>query len=418
MSAKQNSSRRDFLGTAAAALGAAGLVSVPGRSSAGESRRQGRLQAVAGPRPKQINPDRPIRLGLIGVGGRCNDLLNATAAAKSNVQIVAIADPNEANVKARLNFIRQTWNAMPEVYTGEQDYRDKLLARDDVDAVLIATPCLYHAEMYVAAFAAGKHLYGEKPMCIEVDEVNAIVDAQKKNPDVICQIGFQRRASKGYQAAVQKMHGGLLGRMFEATGGWRISGGPLGMPGSGTQIWFGRRRLSGDWMLEQACHTWDVFCWVAGEMPIAASGRGQRGLFKEQDPERDVTDFYVAHLEFPSGLIADFEHNWMCPKHDDQMRFQGVFERFVGTSGGVALSTWPGEATFYPRDEKEKVVQYAKPLPEPTQESIEAFYHALRTNTKPPSGVENGRMATLTGMLVRKAVYENRRVEMKELTGA
>jgi hypothetical protein len=150
-------------------------------------------------------------------------------------------------------------------------------------------------------------------------------------------------------------------------------------------------------------------------MPIAATGRGRRGLFKHIDPERDVTDFYVTHLEFPGGLIADFEHNWMCPKKDAQRLFTGIFERFTGPEGGVALSTWPGIANFYPRDDKDKVVQYAKEVPEPTQESIVSFYNALRTNTQPVSNVYNGKMATLTGMLVRKAVYEQRRVTMEEM---
>ena len=51
----------------------------------------------------------------------------------------------------------------------------------------------------------------------------------------------------------------------------------------------------------------------------------------------------------------------------------------------------------------------------PTHEAVNAFYISLRTGTTPVSTVYNGRMATLTGLLVRKAVYENRRVEMREI---
>lgn len=415
MNTDSNQTRRAFLGNSAKAVAIAGISSVAGCAAGGTGRK---LDIVAGPRPRRIDPDNPIRLGLIGVGGRNRDLLNATAELKANVQIKAIADPSEQNVNARLAFIQEKWNQTPEIYRGADDYKSKLLARDDIDVVIVATPPDLHAEMYLACFAAGKHFYGEKPMCIEVDEVNALVKAQEKNPDVLCMIGFQRRASSYYQAAVKRIHEGMIGPVFEALGAWRISSGPLGMPGSGTQIWFGRRKHSGDWMLEQACHTWDVFCWVTGEMPVAVSGRGRRWLFKEQDPDRDVTDFYVAHLEYPSGVIADFEHNWMCPQHDEQRKFTGIFERFTGPKGGISLGVMPVDATYYPRDGREKPVKLAEKTPNDTLESVASFYQSLRTNTTPVSGVANGRMATLTGLLVRKAVYENRRVEMKELIGA
>lgn len=401
-------SRREFLATSAAIVGAAsGIASAA------------KLEPKAGPTPARFKGDAPMRIGLIGVGGRCGNLVDSTFANKANnVKIVAMADPDEKNVAKMNEKLAKLEAGKPDVYTGDKDWRDKLLAREDVDAVIIAVPCDLHAEMYVAAFAAGKHFYGEKPMCIELDEVNAIVQAQERNPKVQCQIGFQRRASSFYQSAIKKIHDGMLGDVFEALGAWRLSGGPLGLPDSGTQIWFGRRKRSGDWMLEQACHTWDVMCWVAQDMPVAAYGIGKRGLFKHIDPDRDVTDFYTASLEFPNGMLLDFEHNWMCPQFDDQWKFSGVFERFTGPKGGISLGEWPSDATYYPRDGKNKVIKFTETFPGTTQEAVDSFYKSLREGTETVSNVKNGRMATLTGMLVRKAVYENRRVEMKEILGA
>lgn len=374
------------------------------------------LEPKAGPAPIRITADQPIRVGLIGVGGRAHNLVDSTFANKANnVRIVAMADPDTLNMDKMSAKLAKLEAGKPDIYTGETDWRDKLLARQDVDAVLIAVPCDLHAEMYVASFAAGKHFYGEKPMCTEVHQVNAIMKAQERNPEVKCQIGFQRRASSFYRKAIARIHEGMIGDVFEALGGWRLSGGPLGLPDSGTQIWFGRSKRSGDWMLEQACHTWDVMCWVAREMPVAAYGVGKRGLFKHIDPERDVTDFYTAAVEFPSGMILDFEHNWMCPQHDQEWKFSGVFERFTGPKGGISLGEYPTDATFYPRDGREKPVKLAESFPNTTQESVDAFYKALSDGTETCSNVTNGRMATLTGILVRKAVYEHRRVEMKEI---
>jgi predicted dehydrogenase len=409
MKSDSQSSRRDFLAQSAKMAAAAGLI-----GSAGCAHSKGPKLAVRqGPQPPVIHPGQRLRLGLIGAGGRGNNLLDQ-AITHEDVDIVAIADPDDSNVKKTLNKLREKNLALPQLYWGADDYQ-RVMARDDIDALLIAVPCDLHAKMYLDCFACGKHFYGEKPMCIAVNEVEAIVEAQKKNPDVLCQIGFQRRASSFYQEGIKHIHEGMIGVPFEARGTWRISGGPLGMPSDGTRVWFGRRERSGDWMLEQACHTWDVLCWVAGAMPVAASGRGRSDLFKKEDPERDVTDFYVAHLEFPNGMIADFEHNWRCPHKDEHYNFTGVYERFVGLDGGIDLALWPAACHYYPRDPANQARELAPTKPNATAQSVDAFLNSLRTNTRPVSTVENGRLATLTGLLVRKAVYENRRVEMKEL---
>ncbi len=394
--------RRDFLAGSTAALASAGLTGLA-------------FPHVAGAEPRRIAPEAPVRLGIIGAGGRGNELLRCAYAVKAHFTVRAIADPSEVNIGRTLEHIAKNGDDKPEVCRGEEEYR-RLLAREDIDAVIIAVPPDLHARIYLDAFAAGKHMYAEKPMCVSVAEVQALVEAQARRPDVICQIGFQRRSSNFYRQAIERLHEGMCGEIFECLGAWRLSGGPLGLPDSGTQIWFGRAARSGDWMIEQACHTWDVMCWAAGDMPVAAYGRGRRGLFKHIDPDRDVTDFYLAQLEFPNGMLADFEHNWMCPQFDDDKReFTGIFERFTGPKGGIALGEWPRQARFFPRSGQDKCVDFGDLSKNTTEESVETFFRCLRSGEKPPSGVENGRLATLTGLLVRKAVYEGRRVEMKEI---
>jgi len=362
-----------------------------------------------GPTPPTFKADQKIRIGLIGIGGRGGGLLDCVLAQK-DVTIKAIADINEANRNKALEKIKKKLNETPDVYTGSEDYKNKLLPRSDIDAVVLATPCYLHGPMYLECFRAGKHFYGEKPMCIQANEADALVEAQKRNPSLVAQIGFQRRAGVRYQKAIQMIHDGVIGDPIDGRGAWNNSWGPIGKPNEGDRIWLGRRAKSGDWMLEQACHTWDVLCWVAGAVPIAASGIGRRDLFKDMDPQRDVTDFYFAHLEFPNGFIVDFEHSWICPNKDDG-KFTGVFERVAGKKSGIALE----EGKIYPRDEKAEVIQIEGGAGDRTQPSVDAFFNCLRTGSKPPSGVINGRMATLTGLLVRKAVDERRWVKMSEI---
>jgi myo-inositol 2-dehydrogenase/D-chiro-inositol 1-dehydrogenase len=208
MSENSSHSRRDFLAQSAKMAGVAGLASaVISTTARGEA-----LKVTAGPEPKPVKPDQVLRLGLIGVGGRGNALLDMALKDKKAI-IKVIADPDKPNVERTLDKLSNAGLDLPEIYSDGEGYK-RLLARDDIDAVIAAVPCDMHAPIYLACFAAGKHFYGEKPMCISVAEVETIVEAQKKNPKVICQIGFQRRASRFYQAGIKKIHEGMIDTPF------------------------------------------------------------------------------------------------------------------------------------------------------------------------------------------------------------
>ncbi len=397
-------SRREFLSSSAKVAGLAGLA------AGGCSAMGGGLAITAGPKPPRIDPKQTIRMGVIGVGSRGRGVMWQFLN-QPNVEIAAIADPQKSNQQEALKLIERKKAPKPDLYDGEEDYKNKLLARDDIDAVLLAVPCYLHTLMYLDCFAAGKHFYGEKPMSITVKEADAMVAAQKKNPDVIAQIGFQRRASGYYQEEIKRIRNGELGMLIGGYGAWNTAWGPIGLPSEGSRVWLGRQKLSGDWMLEQACHTWDVFNWIADDMPVAASGMGRRDLFKDLDPKRDVTDFYMAHVEYPGELAFDFEHSWVQPRKDSEHVFSGVFERVIGKNGGIDMST----GRIFPRAADGEMVQLAGTDINNTTQSAQAFSDALRNHTQPASGVDNGRAATLAGLLVRKAVYERRRVTINEL---
>ncbi len=407
--------RRGFLADSAKLVAAAGLASTAGCAVID---RGPVMRVVAGPKPRTIGPNDKIRFGIIGAGNRCNWVMKQLFEMDKNISIKAVAEPEQANVDRALKDIQEGLNEKPDIYMGREDYK-KLLARDDVDAILTATPCCMHARIFLDCFAAGKHVYGEKPMAITANEADAVVEAQKKNPHTICQVGFQRRATKIYPAGVAKIQEGMIGQMLDVRAAWNNAWGPIGKPSDGARSWLGRRKYSGDWMLEQACHTWDVFAWVTGRLPVAATGLGYKGIFKEMDPDRDVTDLYYAHIEYPDFAI-DYEHSWICP-HKDKYgdgpdgRFTGVFEHFAGLKGGISMN----EGKFFPRDPDAKVIQYTEPESEPawTRNSIAAFTKALRGQGPVLSTPETGKMATLIGLLVRQAVDERRRVTMKEIIG-
>lgn len=414
-----SNSRREFLTNSAKLAAAAGLASAAAAQAMSPARpieRGGKIKVTPGPKPRQIGPNETIRLGLIGIGGQGRYDLERLLKNNKNISVKAIADPDPANAKKAAELVQSLTGETIDVYPEFDDYKNRLLAREDIDAVISATPCYMHGPIYLACFEAGKHFYGEKPLCTEANEADALVEAQRKNPEVKGQIGFQRRGSKLYAEGMKRIRDGVIGDPMDGRGAWNNAWGPIGLPDEKAEkwpgrIWLARRKWSGDWMLEQACHTWDVFCWVTGEPPLAASGVGRKDVFKDMDPGRDVTDFYFAHLEFAGGFYVDFEHSWICPKKDPDSRFSGVFERIAGKKGGILLN----EGVVLPREDKGEIEKYKPEEADHYVLSLQAFVDSIRTGAPVVCGVESSRLATYTGLLVRAAVDQGRRVELKEL---
>lgn len=338
-----------------------------------------------------------LRLGFIGVGGRGTGLLKDTLAL-DRTDVVAICDINEDNLNRALGIVQEAGQQKPTGYSkGEYDYRN-LLERADVGAVVIATPCDWHARMYLDAFSAKKHFYGEKPMCITVQEGRDLVGAQMKHPDVVAQIGFQRRGNPRYIEAIRLIHRDEIGELVEGRAAWDNAWGPL-------RGWFGQRERSGDWMLEQACHTWDVYNWVLRSTPIRAFGTGRKDIFPE--PGRDVTDYYTAVIEWPKGFSLMFHHSWFCPPDGT---YTGVFEKVVGRKGGCQL----GDGRFTFREGEPKQKQVGESVND-TRSLLANFFDCVRSGHRPNSGVHTAFDAVLVGLLVRAAVDKGGVVTWNEM---
>ncbi len=128
-------------------------------------------------RAEEAAPERrTVRLGFIGVGGRGRGLL-ATALSVGGVTIPAVCDIHGEAARAASEIVAGAGLPVPEVYTrNEHDYR-RMLERDDLHAVLIATPWDWHTPMAVEAMRAGKYVGVEVPASLTVEECWELVDA-------------------------------------------------------------------------------------------------------------------------------------------------------------------------------------------------------------------------------------------------
>ena len=221
-------------------------------------------------------------------------------------------------------------------------------------------------------------------------------------------VGFQRRSNPRFREGVELIRRGELGPLVEVRASWTSSNGPVAGHGG----WLGRRERSGDWMVEQAVHIWDVLHWLKGELPVQASGWGRRGLFTAIDPARDVTDHYAVDLEWADGFRA-----LVPPELDRTGRTTVLRVARCGywASAGASISA-PASLTL-PRPAPTAAGR-SKPALRPTRGwRSRRSSTAIRTEDlwPPPMTLADARAATQIGLLARKAVDERRVVTMDEI---
>ncbi len=343
----------------------------------------------------------PVRVGLVGVGNRGTTLLR-TLLELPGVSVPVVCDPEPRHRARGEGIVEKATGRRPE---SSPDPR-RLLERPDLDAVVVAVPCDLHEAISCQAIAAGKHLYAEKPMAITVAGCDRLIAESARAPGVVVHVGFQRRSNPRYQEAVGLIRGGGLGPLIEARASWTSSNGPL----TGQGGWLGDRRRSGDFMVEQAVHIWDVLNWIHGGPPDRAVGWGRRGLFAREHPARDVTDHYGVELAWADGFRASFVQSYVAPADEN---FTGSHLRVLGLEGGLDFGS--GVLTYRDRDRPRRSIQPGNR--NDTKLALEAFVAALRSEKPPapPVTLQEARAATLTGLLVRQAVDEGRPVTLDEV---
>src|SRR5438128_10129297 len=177
-------SRRQFVKTSALAAGSISLASVIPASAFGANDR--------------------IRVAVIGCGGQGTGHVHSLVkrSAEDNISVVAVSDVYQRRITRAKDVCKGD---------GYMDYR-KLLERNDIDAVLIATPDHWHGKISIDAMAAGKHVYVEKPMTHTVEQALELRDAVRRYKKVL-QVGPNGTGSDGYWQAHEAIKAGRMGKV-------------------------------------------------------------------------------------------------------------------------------------------------------------------------------------------------------------
>ena len=150
-------------------------------------------------------PSAKVRLGLIGVGGMgLGDL--ASFFMNPEVECPIVCDVDDKRIGDAVAYVEKARGKRPDT---TKDFR-RVIDRQDIDAVLIATPDHWHALPTVLACQAGKDVYVEKPLATTIDEGRAMLTAAQRH-DRIVQMGTQWRHSTSYAQAVDYVRSGKLG---------------------------------------------------------------------------------------------------------------------------------------------------------------------------------------------------------------
>jgi len=339
------------------------------------------------------SPNDAIRVGVIGVGNRGYFLLRQILKVPG-VRVVALCDINPDTLK-RAGELAKAHS--PELLT---EFR-KLLDRKDIDAVFIATPVDLHKEMAMAALEVGKDIYCEKPMARTAQECRDLVKVARAAKGIL-QFGFQLRHDPFRAASVRHIHKGGIGKVLFLQA-YRHSG---DLPRAGG--WYFDTRRSGDNIVEQACHILDIYNWVMQTHPLRAYGSGGINLYQDQPPGRTTMDNYVVLYEYPNDVRFSFSHIYFDPPG-----FTGIQERVFGSEAAIDLPK--GLVWAVGRKAEPVKIAIEGEAEDMNYRSVAAFFDNARAKRQPLNDADSGRIATLTGILGRTAIYEKRVVQWSEV---
>ena len=252
-----------------------------------------------------------INIGLVGVGRMGIAYAGYLAWRVPGAQLYAISDVIEDSLEsARVRF------GVPKTY---RDYHE-LVADPAVDAVVVMTPTRQHKGVVLAAAAAGKPIFCEKPISLAMDEALEMQAAVERN-GVFFQLGFMRRFDAGYRAAKNKIQEGVIGKpcVFKSTSKDKVR----------PNLDYLRPENSGGLFVDMGIHDFDLARWFVGEVATVFSSGGVLA-----HPEMESIgdwDNSITNLRFANGCIG------VVSLSRSGVYGYGIHTEIMGTEGTIQI---------------------------------------------------------------------------------
>jgi len=354
-----------------------------------------------------------IRVGFVGCGNRGTGACKEALSARGPLRLVAVGDLFAERIERALTNLTKYPDIAERIdvpaerrFVGFDAYQKVLAA--GVDMVLLTTPPHFRPMQYAAAIAAGKHVFMEKPLCVDAPGYRTLkaanADALAKKLSVV--VGLQRRHQPNYLEGIKKIHDGELGdvRLLRVyfnmpSGGRSGQTKPDGMSEMEYQIkhWGIFCWLCGDHIVEQATHEIDVANWVMKGPPIAANGMGGRQV-RFGPGNGDIWDHHAIEYEYEGGARL------YCQARQQPGTWSHVSDNVHGTKGTVMLGSgaW-GLGAVGPREIRSRGFQGVNPYQQEHQDLVDSILGGGVYRMEADYGADSsmtavmGRMATYSG---------------------
>jgi myo-inositol 2-dehydrogenase / D-chiro-inositol 1-dehydrogenase len=373
-----------------------------------------------------------VRVGLLGCGGRgTEDATNLVDT--GGARIVALADLFQDQLDAaRASFDKlqqaKGYSAIDasQLFVGPNAYHE-IAASKEVDAIVVATPPYFHPHHLEVVVAAGKHVYLEKPVAVDVPGAKKVIDIGKRAEGKLSlDVGFQIRDCPPFVEMVRRIHAGALGKIacgeaYYLTGYIDRPAWPNASPAERRlRNWLYDRTLSGDIIVEQNIHVIDICNWVLQAHPLKASATGSR--LGRPANDGDCYGNYNVVFQYPDGVDVTFSSTQFAKGWWD------VTERFFGTKG-TSQSPYRGPLGIWGDDpwqweastQKEAGDQgfsatgkFTSNLELADPEKKKAFVASI-TSGNFHNQAAKGAESALSCMMARTAAYSGREVTWDEL---
>jgi predicted dehydrogenase len=350
-------------------------------------------------------PNDRIRIAHIGLGGMGNQHMKWFAALPE-VDIVALCDVDQLHLDNTMKSLKEI--APANTATSFQDFRH-ILDRKDIDAISIATPDHWHAQIAMLAFQSGKDVYGEKPLSYDVHEGQRLLKKQKRY-DCIFQLGTQIHAGDNYHRVVELIQAGTIGKVHTVRL-WKNGFSPgMGRPTAQNppptlnwDMWLGPAPYSE--YFPEKCHLnyryfldysggvfADFWCHIADVVWWAINPTGLKTITSRGEKTDGIADA-------PKWLDADFEFDglkmyWTTnPPNVPGASQRGIGAYFEGEKGTL-ICDYDSRSITINGETVTDIPQVAQTLPRSPGHQ-QNFVNAIKSRTQPESNLAYVREMTL-----------------------
>ncbi|MDR1557692.1 MAG: Gfo/Idh/MocA family oxidoreductase [Tannerellaceae bacterium] len=367
-----------------------------------------------------LAPSDQINLGIIGCGAQGRWTLAPEFAGRAN--LIAAADCESRRLQAMQELVeKETEKAKGQAYKGFKQYADykEILARRDIDAVIICTPDFWHAVQTIEACRAGKDVYVEKPMSHSIAEGRAMVSAVEKYKRVL-QVGNMQRSWRNFRHACELVRNGYIGEIKEIkvavgpppvkydlpaqpvpeTLNWEQWIGPAPMNPYNEELappmekrvypnWRNYREYGGGMVSDWGAHMFDIAQWAMG---MDDSGPVE---FIPADEARLIP----LTMRYANGTIMT---------HEQFRQSEGNAVRFIGSNGVIDISR--SFLDTIPAKLRDHVIGDNEIKLYKSDDHYKDFLDAIKTRKQPLSTVEIGHRTASLCQVVNICYELNRKL--------